>query len=466
MAPKTSRGKGVAKDAGEREAPESELAARWTQLAFFPSTVDAIHLRDYFKPLWGCKTKGHPATRIIPVGFAEAGPNRDMETLAQRVAKRARVSTGGQPPAGSSREERQQEEPPRATPNMPPLSTTPPRGESPARASTAEPTPMEEEETNLGAGGPTPATNVGREGATSFQPGAGTSSADQENIDTVIEEVTRDAEAEANKIATEEAAKSTDEDAAKGPADKAATKEAGKDVAEEGAVYDQPSSSAASGSGKYLKVSDDLFVLLPGAVAQDLLAERKLELVMKQADIEKAQETASEQATKDEAARHQHQAVLNSQEEDLATHEEKLAATLRGKDEEKTTKKGWAKSYLVGISSNTLCASASASVGAASATRPASFFFGRLEEPSAALLFFPDTLPAFTATAFGRRERGPRGFTAGAGATPLAKVGRGAMKRPRSRPMLGGGATAAKPKLNHVLGFAPPVAAAAEGSRA
>ena len=76
MAPKTSRGKGAAKDAGEREAPESELAARRTQLAYFPSTVNAIHLRDYFKPLWGCKTKGHPATRIIPAGFAEAGPNR------------------------------------------------------------------------------------------------------------------------------------------------------------------------------------------------------------------------------------------------------------------------------------------------------------------------------------------------------------------------------------------------------
>ena len=65
-----------------------------------------------------------------------------------------------------------------------------------------------------------------------------------------------------------------------------------------------------------------------------MLAERKLELVMKQADIEKAQELAKEQAAKDEAARHQHQAELNSQEEDLAAREEALAATLRGKDEE------------------------------------------------------------------------------------------------------------------------------------
>ena len=39
-------------------------------------------------------------------------------------------------------------------------------------------------------------------------------------------------------------------------------------------------------------------------VAQDLLAERKQELVLKQADVEKAQEAEKEQAAKDEAARH------------------------------------------------------------------------------------------------------------------------------------------------------------------
>ena len=76
MAPKTSKGKGAAKDAGEKEVPESELAALRMQLALFPSTVDAVHLRDYFRPLWGAKTTGHPATHIIPADFAEAGPNR------------------------------------------------------------------------------------------------------------------------------------------------------------------------------------------------------------------------------------------------------------------------------------------------------------------------------------------------------------------------------------------------------
>ncbi len=55
---------------------------------------------------------------------------------------------------------------------------------------------------------------------------------------------------------------------------------------------------------------------------------------MKLADIEKAQETAAGFATAAEAARTQHQDALNSQEEDLTAREEKLAATLRGKDAE------------------------------------------------------------------------------------------------------------------------------------
>ena len=65
--------------------------------------------------------------------------------------------------------------------------------------------------------------------------------------------------------------------------------------------------------------------------AQDQLAERKLELVMKQANIEKAHETADRHAAKEEAARLQHQAELNFQEEDLATREVALTATLHTK---------------------------------------------------------------------------------------------------------------------------------------
>src|SRR3954466_15956531 len=52
------------------------------------------------------------------------------------------------------------------------------------------------------------------------------------------------------------------------------------------------------------------------------------------ADIEKAQEKAANLAAAAEAIRNQHQATLNSQEEDLSAREAKLAATLRDKDEE------------------------------------------------------------------------------------------------------------------------------------
>nr|XP_040249565.1 golgin subfamily A member 6-like protein 7 [Aegilops tauschii subsp. strangulata] len=68
--------------------------------------------------------------------------------------------------------------------------------------------------------------------------------------------------------------------------------------------------------------------------AQGELVERKQELILKQTDVKKAQEVAKEQATKDKAAWQQHQALLNSQEEELAAREEALAATFRGKDEE------------------------------------------------------------------------------------------------------------------------------------
>nr|XP_040245391.1 tropomyosin-2-like [Aegilops tauschii subsp. strangulata] len=68
--------------------------------------------------------------------------------------------------------------------------------------------------------------------------------------------------------------------------------------------------------------------------AQGELEERKRELILKQADIEKTQEAAKEQAAKDEAARLQQQALLDTEEEDLIAHEQALAATLRGNDEE------------------------------------------------------------------------------------------------------------------------------------
>ena len=79
MAPKTSKSKGVAKDAKAMEPPESALVVQRTQNAYFPSTVNVFELREAFKPLWGVKmggeTMGHPATCVIPAS-AEAAPNR------------------------------------------------------------------------------------------------------------------------------------------------------------------------------------------------------------------------------------------------------------------------------------------------------------------------------------------------------------------------------------------------------
>ena len=68
--------------------------------------------------------------------------------------------------------------------------------------------------------------------------------------------------------------------------------------------------------------------------SQGELAKRDVELTMKLADVEKAQETAKNLAAAAKAVRTQHEAALHSQEEDPATRKENLAAMLRGKDAE------------------------------------------------------------------------------------------------------------------------------------
>ena len=50
MAPKSTKGKGMVKDAGAAEPPESALAVQRTQSAFFPSTVDVFELQDSSGP--------------------------------------------------------------------------------------------------------------------------------------------------------------------------------------------------------------------------------------------------------------------------------------------------------------------------------------------------------------------------------------------------------------------------------
>jgi len=91
---------------------------------------------------------------------------------------------------------------------------------------------------------------------------------DPEDVDTVIKDVAEDAAAQAKKIAAEESTEGAAEDAAKEPAEepsKEPAREDGKGDVEEVVFDNLPSSSAASGSGRYLRVSDDLFVHLLGA---------------------------------------------------------------------------------------------------------------------------------------------------------------------------------------------------------
>ena len=76
MVPKTNKGKGAAKDDIGKDVQESELVELRTQRTIFTWTVDALILKDMFRPLWGRETSGHLATRIIPAAFAKDGPNQ------------------------------------------------------------------------------------------------------------------------------------------------------------------------------------------------------------------------------------------------------------------------------------------------------------------------------------------------------------------------------------------------------
>nr|XP_040256264.1 plectin-like [Aegilops tauschii subsp. strangulata] len=302
--------------------------------------------------------------------------------LAQRMAK-AKTSTGDEPPASTSGEEWQQEEPLRATPDMPPLSTTPPREGSPARVSTDEPTRVEEE---LLLDLPL---------------------ADQMDVDATIEETAKDAAA---KVAADEAAKDVHEEAAKGSAGEVGKetgcrtggipavghdlfvsipRTASTGAPTEGEVFDEEVIAAAG-----LKVVDELSASSSGSMEDQLLqamssnfqklqalhrahkekldsraavvdvaeadfqkrikqmqvwfAEARQELrtsqeqpshrwdklLLKQFDVEKAQEEAAAQAAKDDAQLRERRVLLDAQEEDLAAREEALAAKLRSKDEE------------------------------------------------------------------------------------------------------------------------------------
>nr|XP_020161817.2 neurofilament medium polypeptide-like [Aegilops tauschii subsp. strangulata] len=112
-------------------------------------------------------------------------------------------------------------------------------------------------------------------------------STDQEDIDPIIEDVAKDAAAEAEKVAVEESAKGAAEDTAEGPAGEPAEADLKVRVAEAQTWFRQANEELKAAKGK--------------------LAKRDVELTMKLADIKKAQEAAEGLAAATEAARTQHQ---------------------------------------------------------------------------------------------------------------------------------------------------------------
>ena len=69
-------------------------------------------------------------------------------------------------------------------------------------------------------------------------------------------------------------------------------------------------------------------------MGREQLSQSWDELLLKQSDIEKAQEEAAQQAAAEDARLRERCVGLDAHEEDLAAREEALAAKLRGKDQE------------------------------------------------------------------------------------------------------------------------------------
>nr|XP_020147570.1 nucleolar and coiled-body phosphoprotein 1-like [Aegilops tauschii subsp. strangulata] len=269
----------------------------------------------------------------------------------------------------------------------------------------------------------------------------------QMDVDGTIEEIAKDAAAQADEVAADEAAKEAHEEATRGSAGEAiegtgdrtdgipasgapgATPVPEPSVAGATVAGDQPSNSEAPHSSRYLKIGEDLFVTIPGTAStgapaegevfdeefivaaglqvvnepsassgsskedqllqaisssfhklqalhrahkekldsrmavieaaeaglqecvdqtqvwltearQDLKASQEQlgqqwnKLLLKQSDIEKAQEEDAARIAKEDGELRECRISLDAQEEDLAAREEALAAKLYGKDEE------------------------------------------------------------------------------------------------------------------------------------
>lgn len=205
-------------------------------------------------------------------------------------------------------EEQQQGEHPEMNLDVSSSSTTVPEDGSPTRAFTDEPVRIEEEPASMGAGSHAMATDVaGGDEVTPQQthqvlhlsssicfsiadlflspPSSDLPPTDHMNVDIDIEGIAKDAAAEADRIAADEAARAAHEDATKKSAEEAGNKTSDPTdsnpaagalgatpatrslVASKAVVEDQPSTSNAPPSSRYLKVGDNLFVSIPGTAS-------------------------------------------------------------------------------------------------------------------------------------------------------------------------------------------------------
>jgi hypothetical protein len=117
---------------------------------------------------------------------------------------------------------------------------------------------------------------------------------EQMDVDIVIEETTKNAAAEADKVTADESAKVAQEETAKGSAERAG-KETGDHtdgipatgapgatpvmeppVAGEAVFEDQPSTSEVPPSSRYLKVGDNLFISIPGTASTTVPTEGEI----------------------------------------------------------------------------------------------------------------------------------------------------------------------------------------------
>ncbi|KAE8791488.1 hypothetical protein D1007_34079 [Hordeum vulgare] len=253
---------------GKAVSAEKELAKKRQELAFFSLGIKALALWDRYWFRWVVKTR-------------HIRPLKEMETLAQRMTKMARISSSDKPSPSTSGV----------------LEEGPTIGgiakghaswdELPVGATSAKEGSVEPEADN-----PAPVVDVaGGRAANPPLLEEDFSLADETDVDFVIEEIAQDAAAEASKDATGEAAEEVRiwagqgsmEENVKEPEGCAGDSPAagvedtalgvGSPLAGEGVGGDQPSTFTAPFPGEYICASKGLFISLPGTTRTGAIVE-------------------------------------------------------------------------------------------------------------------------------------------------------------------------------------------------